>query len=175
MSDFARRLEQEIPALRRYARYLLRDAEKADDLVQDCLERAIAKRRLWQNPDRFRPWLFALMRNLHLNQVRRQGRRPPEVPIDSAIPQSMQLAAHPESQVERVVATQALAALADLDPDQREVLILAAVEGLPYKEIAETLGVPLGTVMSRLSRGRARMRAAMAGGPPGAATLRRIK
>ena len=171
MSTFAHRLEQEIPALRRYARYLLRDAEMADDLVQDCLERAIVKRRLWQNPDRFRPWLFALMRNLHLNQVRWRGRRPSEVPIDSVTP----LTAHPQAQIERVVATQALAALEGLDPDQREVLILAAVEGLQYKEIAETLGVPLGTVMSRLSRGRARMRTAMAGEPPGAATLRRIK
>jgi RNA polymerase sigma-70 factor, ECF subfamily len=171
VSNFAHRLEQEIPALRRYARYLLRDAEKADDLVQDCLERAIAKRRLWHDPDRLRPWLFALMRNLHLNQVRHLGRRPSEVPIDAVAP----LAAHPESQLERVAATQALAALEDLDPDQREVLILAAVEGLPYREIAETLGVPLGTVMSRLSRGRARMRSAMAAEPPGTTTLRRIK
>ncbi len=171
MSDFARRLEQEIPALRRYARYLLRDAERADDLVQDCLERAITKRRLWHNPDRFRPWLFALMRNLHLNQVRWRGRRPSEVPIDTASP----LTPHPESQVDRVQAVEALAALEDLEADQREVLILVAVEGLQYKEVAETLGVPLGTVMSRLSRGRERMRAAMTGGAPGAATLRRIK
>ncbi len=170
MSSFAYRLEQEIPALRRYARYLLRDAERADDLVQDCLERAISKRRLWQNPDRFRPWLFALMRNLHLNQVRRLGRRPSEVPIESAIP----LAAHPESQLEHVVAAEALAALEDLDPDQREVLILVAVEGLHYRETAETLGVPLGTVMSRLSRARENLRRILEQGgsnPP----LKRVK
>ena len=171
MSDFARRLELEIPALRRYARYLVRDAEKADDLVQDCLERAVAKRRLWHNPDRFRPWLFALMRNLNLNQIRWRSRRPSEVPIETAGP----LAAHPESQVEQVIAAETLKALDDLSPDQREVLILVAVEGLQYREVAETLGVPLGTVMSRLSRGRERMRTAMAGEPPGAAPIRRIK
>lgn len=172
MSDFARRLEQEIPALRRYARYLVRDAERADDLVQDCLERAFAKRFLWRKPESFRPWLFALLRNLHLNQVRWWSRRPAEVPIETAAP----LAAHPAAQIDRVMAGEILAALEGLDPDQREVLVLIAVEGLQYREAAGVLGVPVGTVMSRLSRGRERMRKALEGdAPSGAASLRRIK
>lgn len=171
MSDFARRLEQEIPALRRYARYLVRDVERADDLVQDCLERAFAKRFLWRKPESFRPWLFALMRNVHLNQVRWRSRRPAEVPIETAA-----LAAHPEAQVDRVMAGEVLAALEALDPDQREVLVLVAVEGLHYREAAGVLGIPVGTVMSRLSRGRERMRKALEGeAPSGAAALRRIK
>ena len=171
MSDFARRLEQEIPALRRYARYLVRDVERADDLVQDCLERAFAKRFLWRKPESFRPWLFALLRNVHLNQVRWRSRRPAEVPIETAT-----LAAHPEAQVDRVMAGEVLAALEALDPDQREVLVLVAVEGLQYREAAGVLGIPVGTVMSRLSRGRERMRRALEGeAPSGGAALRRIK
>lgn len=171
MPDFARRLEQEIPALRRYARFLLRDPEQADDLVQDCLERAFAKRFLWRKPKSFRPWLFALLRNLHLNQVRWRSRRPLEVPMEAA-----PLAAHPDSQIDRVMAGEVLAALEGLESDQREVLVLVAVEGLHYREAAAVLGVPLGTVMSRLSRGRERMRKALDEDAPGAAaSLRRIK
>ena len=172
MSDFSRRLEAEIPALRRYARFLTRNADRADDLVQDSLERAIAKRRLWHKPESLRPWLFALQRNLYLNQLRRQARRPAEVPMDQVFSPSGQ----DEAQTGTVMAREVLAALDTLEPEQREVLVLVAVEGLLYKEVAKVLALPMGTVMSRLSRGRDRLRRALAGDSPTAATaLRRIK
>ncbi len=172
MSDFSRRLQEQIPALRRYARFLARDADQADDLVQDSLERAIVKRRLWHKPESLRPWLFALLRNVYLNQLRRQSRRPAEVPLDQVFPQ----AGHGESQTSAVMIGQAMAALDRLDPDQRDVLVLVAVEGLHYKEAAMVLGLPMGTVMSRLSRGRERLRREVTGEtPPTTATLRRIK
>jgi RNA polymerase sigma-70 factor (ECF subfamily) len=172
MSDFSRKLEAEIPALRRYARYLTRDADRADDLVQDSLERAIAKRRLWHNPERLRPWLFALQRNVYLNQLRRQTRRPAEVPMDQVFAESGQ----GEAQTGQIMAREVLVALDALEPDQREVLVLVAVEGLLYREVATVLGLPAGTVMSRLSRGRAQLRKALAGDlPPATSTLWRVK
>ncbi len=172
MSDFSRRLQEEIPALRRYARFLARDADWADDLVQDSLERAIAKRRLWHKPESLRPWLFALLRNVHLNQVRRQARRPAEVPLDQMFPQ----AGRSEGQTNTVMVGQIMAALDSLEAEQREILVLVAVEGLHYKEVAMVLGLPMGTVMSRLSRGRERLRRTLAGeSPTTTATLRRIK
>ncbi len=172
MTDFSRRLQDEIPALRRYARFLIRDADRADDLVQDSLERAIVKRRLWHKPESLRPWLFALLRNVYLNQVRRQTRRPTEVPLDQVFPQ----AGRGEAQTSAVMIGQVMAALDGLEPEQREVLVLVAVEGLQYKEAAMVLGLPMGTVMSRLSRGRERLRRTLTGdSSPTTATLRRIK
>jgi len=172
MTDFSRRLQEEIPALRRYARYLTRDADRADDLVQDSLERAIAKRRLWHKPESLRPWLFAVLHNVHLNQIRRQTRQPAEVPLDQVFPQ----ASRSEGQTNTVMIGQVMAALDHLEPQQREVLVLVAVEGLHYKEVAMVLGLPTGTVMSRLSRARERLRRTLAGGSPQTtATLRRIK
>jgi len=146
--------------------------DHADDLVQDSLERALAKRRLWHKPESLRPWLFTLLRNVYLNQLRRQSRRPAEVSLDQVFP----LAGHGESQTSAVMIGQAMAALDGLDPDQRDVLVLVAVEGLHYKEAAMVLGLPMGTVMSRLSRGRERLRRTLAGeSPPSTASLRRIK
>jgi len=176
MSDFSRRLQDEIPALRRYARFLARDADHADDLVQDSLERAIAKRRLWHKPESLRPWLFTLLRNVYLNQLRRQTRRPAEVPLDQVFPQAGRAESHGESQTGIVMIGQAMAALDRLDPDQRDVLVLVAVEGLQYKEAAMVLGLPMGTVMSRLSRGRERLRRELIGDTTSTtAPLRRIK
>ena len=172
MSDFSRKLEAEIPALRRYARYLTRDTDRADDLVQDSLERAIAKRRLWHNPESLRPWLFALQRNVYLNQLRRQTRRPAEVPMDQVFAESGQ----GEAQTDQIMAREVLVALDTLEPDQREVLVLVAVEGLLYREAATVLGLPAGTVMSRLSRGRAQLRKTLAGDSPTAtSSLWRVK
>lgn len=172
MMDFSRRLQEEIPALRRYARFLVRDPDRADDLVQDGLERAFLKRRLWHKPESLRPWLFALLRNLYLNQLRRQARRPAEVPLEQVFLES----GLGEAQTNAIMARQVLAALDGLDADQREILILVALEGLHYKEVAMVLDIPVGTVMSRLSRGRDRLRRALADGSPTATTaLRRIK
>jgi RNA polymerase sigma-70 factor, ECF subfamily len=172
MSDFSRKLEAEIPALRRYARYLTRDADRADDLVQDSLERAIAKRRLWHQPENLRAWLFALQRNVYLNQLRRLARRPAEVPMDQVFGESGQ----GEAQTDRLMAREVLMALETLEPEQREVLVLVVVEGLLYKEVATVLGLPAGTVMSRLSRGRAQLRKTLTGDSPNTtSTLWRVK
>ena len=169
MSDFLAGLEQQIPSLRRYARALLRDPQGADDLVQDCLERSISRRRLWRPGSNLRAWLFTILHNLHANQVRGASRRPRAVMLESA----EAALARPASQLDRVEASQLLQALDGLPNDQREVILLAGLEGLAYKEIAQVLGVPLGTVMSRLSRGRERLRRVMSGEEP--PSLRRVK
>lgn len=171
MTDFARRLEAEIPALRRYARALLRDAERADDLVQDCLERALAKQALWRPSGTLRAWLFTVMHNLHANQARGASRRPSELPLERA-----ERHGQAATQIDSVATRQVLAAFERLAADQRQVLLLVAVEGLAYREVAEVLGIPLGTVMSRLARGRERLRRLVddgAGEPD--SSLRRVK
>ncbi len=171
MPDFASRLEAEIPALRRYARALLRDPDRADDLVQDCLERAIAKRGTWRRPGNLRAWLFTIMHNLHANQMRSLSRQPASLSLDQAPEPSTSA-----RQVESVAANEVLAALEQLDETQREVLVLVAVEQLRYREVAAVLDLPLGTVMSRLGRARERLRQAMNGdAPEPKASLRRVK
>ncbi len=140
-----------IPALRRYARLLTGDATRADDLVQDTLERACRKWSLWRPGTALRPWALSIMHNLHLNQLRDwhldDGHAllddQPEPP-DPATPAGERL------DLER--------ALAALPPGQRAVMLLVAVEEHSYAEAAEILGVPIGTVMSRLHRGREALR-----------------
>jgi RNA polymerase sigma-70 factor (ECF subfamily) len=171
MADFSRLMEAEIPALRRYARALLRDPVLADDLVQDCLERAVAKRGTWRRPGNLRGWLFTIMHNLHVNQARSRARQPVGLPLDQ-VPEPSTAA----RQVERVAANEALAALERLGEEQREVLVLVAVEQLRYREVAEVLDLPLGTVMSRLGRAREALRQAMNDDTPKPGTsLRRVK
>ena len=172
MADFRARLESEIPALRRYARVLLRDPDQADDLVQDCLERALVRHRLWRRPGNFRAWLFTIMHNLHANQVRGASRRPAVVPIDQTDAIQTDAIGRPPSQIDAVAANEIMTALGQLNADQREVLVLVAVEGLRYAEVAKVLGLPIGTVMSRLGRARKRLRQMTEGGEP---PLRRVK
>ena len=157
MSDSAE-LIQHIPRLRRYARALVRDAARADDLVQDTLERALAKLDLWQPGSDLRAWLFTLMHNLFVNQLR--TRRPQDTALDEAldIPVS-------GGQMEALAARDMYAALARLPEEQREVILLVGLEQFAYAEAAQVLGVPVGTVMSRLARGRERMRQMLAGEP----------
>jgi RNA polymerase sigma factor (sigma-70 family) len=144
-----------LPRLRRYARVLRRNREDADDLVQDTLERAWSRAGLWRGVGDMRTWLFSIMHNLHVDALRR-GRldtvdldeHTPEVPVAPTQGQ--------------ILAVRDLdAALAVLPSDQREVLLLIALDGLAYAEIAQTLHIPIGTVMSRLSRGRERLRRLM--------------
>ena len=158
-----------LPRLRRYARVLRRNPEDADDLVQDTLERAWSRAGLWRGVGDMRTWLFSIMHNLHVDALRR-GRldtvdldeQTPEVPV--AAPQGQAVAVRDLD-----------AALAALPAEQRDVLLLIALEGLAYADVARTLGIPIGTVMSRLSRGRERLRLLM-GGPaacwPGAGVSR---
>lgn len=159
----------EIPRLRRYARALAGDPERADDLVQDCLERAWARRQQYDGASALRPWLFAILHNLHANAARSFHRRPLHVDLDDAPEAGPVAPCH-----DGVLALQELAkAMERLSDEQRAVLLLVGVEELSYPQAAEVLGVPVGTVMSRLSRARERLRQLLAGadGP----RLRRIK
>lgn len=151
------RLIAEIPHLRRYARVLTRDAEAADELVQNCLERALSRLHLWQQHRRLRPWLFTIMHNLHVNTVRYAASRPRAVPLEDVA----RLPRVEAEQDNRLEVRAVLAALDQLPEDQRAALLLVALEGLSYKEAASVLGVPTGTLMSRLHRGRERLREAL--------------
>ncbi len=158
----------EIPRLRRYARALAGDAARADDLVQDTLERALAKGRLWR-PGNLRAWLFTLMHNLFVNQVRGERlvdyRSPDELPEAPVRPQ----------QLDGLALRDLDHALQCLPTEQREVLLLVSLEDLSYEEAARVLGIPIGTVMSRLSRARDRLRQLLAGEAASVAHLKVVK
>ena len=151
-------LIEHLPRLRRYARALTGDVTRADDLVQDTLERALAKLNLWQPGTDLRAWLFTLMHNLFLNQIR--AHRPPDSALDDALDVPVS-----GGQMEALGARDIHAALARLPEQQREVMLLVGLEQFGYDEAARILGVPVGTVMSRLSRARERMRQMLAGEP----------
>lgn len=160
MTDFLADVEAAIPSLRRYALTLTRDVDAADDLVQDCLERALDKRRLWRPQGPVRAWLFAILHNRFVSDRRRDSRRGPHGPLDGA--------AEPAA-VDDPVAAVALSevgrALDALSPEQRAALLLVAVEGLTYAEASAALGVPVGTVMSRIARARRSLSRALGEGP----------
>lgn len=141
---------EHIPPLRRYARALLGSGAAADDLVQDTLERALNKFSLWQHGTNLRAWLFSVMHNVHVNQVR--GRRDC-APLDEDM--EIPVAARQDEGLHLRDLSRALQAL---PLEQREVLLLVGLEGMRYDEVAQALDIPMGTVMSRLSRGRERLR-----------------
>jgi RNA polymerase sigma-70 factor (ECF subfamily) len=167
--DFLTELESCVPALRRYARSLLRDRDAADDLVQDCLERALGRRRQWRGGASLRPWLFRIMHNMWANEVRRRATRPAHEPIDRAY----DLPSAGDVQTARLAVRDMERALDLLPEEQRAIVLMVAVSGMSYQECAEALKVPLGTVMSRLWRGRERLRALMQG--QSVPLLRRVK
>src|SRR5687768_17125197 len=148
-----------IPRLRRYARVLTGEATRADDLVQDTLARAWEKRRLWQAGTDLRAWLFTVMHNVFVNQraLARRDARNVSLDSDGEAGDVWQLAVRPTQQV-HVELREIIAQLARLPAEQREVLVLAAVEEMKYEEIAVVLDIPVGTVMSRLSRAREKLR-----------------
>ena len=155
MSD-ASSLVALIPRLRRYARALVGDRATADDLVQDTLERAWSKLHLFQQGTDLRAWLFTVMHNVHVNRIR--AARQTEV-LDEEMPELAQRAAQGDSLVVRDLER----AIAALPAAQREVLLLVALEDLSYEETARVLGIPIGTVMSRLARAREKLRVLMTG------------
>ena len=162
-NGFRQGIQATIPALRRYARALTRDAETADDLVQDTLVRALRSEHLFHGGD-IRSWLYTILTNLNRNRLRSLSRRPTVMPIEETDAPD---ASGPETgrrDIER--------ALASLVDDQRVALLLVVLEGLSYREVAEVQGVPIGTVMSRLARARAQIRAHLEGERP---PLRRVK
>jgi len=156
-------LDGERPALRRYARALTRDADTADDLVQDTLVRALRSEHLFQG-DEIRSWLYTILTNLNRNRLRSLARRPVLSPIEDNDAPDL---AGPEAggrDIER--------ALAMLVEEQRTALLLVVLEGLSYREVAEVQGVPIGTVMSRLARARVQIKTYLDGERP---ALRRVK
>jgi RNA polymerase sigma-70 factor, ECF subfamily len=163
VNSFQQSIEAAIPALRRYARALTRDAEMADDLVQDTLVRALRSEHLFHG-GAVRSWLYTILTNLNRNRLRSMARRPivTQLQDDDAAD-----AAGPEAggrDIER--------ALALLVEEQRTALLLVVLEGLTYREVAEVQGVPIGTVMSRLARARIQIKAYLDGERP---ALRRVK
>ncbi len=158
-----------IPRLRRYARALLGDRYAADDLVQDTLERAWTKLHLWREGSDLRAWLFAIMHNVFVNQLR--SRRPVTEPIVDDLP------AVPVTgrQAEMLELLDVERALHRLPAEQREVLLLIALEQMSYEEVSRALDIPIGTVMSRLSRGRERMRSLVEGTVDAGAALKVVK
>lgn len=168
MADADALLEPLIPALRRYAYALLRDHDAADDLVQDTLERALSRWRLRRPDGDLRAWLFTIQRNLFVNAWRQRQRQGPHAPLDDvALPG---VAAQQEAGLE---VQDVLAALDQLPEEQKSLLLLIGVEDFSYDDAARILGVPMGTVMSRLSRGRQKLRAILETGR--ATLLRRVK
>ena len=146
-----------VPRLRRYARAIAGTREDADDLVQDTLERAWAKSALWRGVGDMRAWLFGIMHNLHVDGVRKP--KIAIVNVDDELPE-LPVAA---TQGERLAVIDLQTALNQLPIEQREILLLVALEDMAYGDIAKTLSIPIGTVMSRLSRGRERLRAILDG------------
>ena len=155
--DDGERLLVWLPRLRRYARALAGQRDEADDLVQDTLERAWSRLHLWRGVSDMRAWLFGIMHNLHADGVRRP--RIGTVPLDDDTPEPQVAPA----QHERLALLDLQSALDALPVEQKEVLLLVGLEDMSYADAARTLGVPIGTVMSRLSRGRERLRALMDG------------
>ncbi len=149
-----------IPGLRRYARALTADAWAADDLVQDTLERACSKWRLWLVGSDLRAWLFTLMHNIFANQVRSAVRSASHATLVDLEAHAEELAA-PSGAADLALDLQRC--LMRLPEDQRVVLLLVTLEDMPYADVARILGVPIGTVMSRLSRARSRLRELMEG------------
>ena len=157
MTEFRARIEDEFPPLRRYARALTRNGSRCDDLVQDTLVRALAKEHLWQPGTNMRAWLFTIMHNQNVNAVRSAMREGKTVDIEE---QSSTLVATTDPTVARQL-HELDRALAQVPEDQRQVILLVGLEGMSYEDAAATLSVPMGTIRSRLSRGRDALRELM--------------
>ncbi len=168
MADPGALLEPLIPSLRRYAYALVRNHDAADDLVQDTLERALSRWSLRRDGGDLRAWLFTIQRNLHISAYRTSRRRGQHVPLDDApLPGTV------ASQEANLEARDVLSALDQLTEEQKSLLLLVGVEDFSYDAAAQILGLPLGTVMSRLSRGRQKLRSILDMGRT--TLLRRVK
>jgi RNA polymerase sigma-70 factor, ECF subfamily len=163
VADTYREIEAEIPRLRRYARALTRDMTAADDLVQDCLTRALGKLHLWQRGTDLRAWLFTILHNQYVNYVRRSVREGVMVGLSDTEP----FLTRAPQQGQRLELRDLERAIAKLPEEQRCAILLVGLEGMRYEEVAAVLDVPVGTVRSRLSRGREALRRLM-GFDPGA-------
>ena len=160
--DVREQLYEHVPRLRRYARALISNRELADDLVQDTLERALSRHTQFQAGTDLRAWLFTIMHNIFVNQVRKASTRSVHVSIDDDEFHDADVSV-PASQTNSLEVRDLDYALQRLSADQREVVLLVGLEEMSYTDVAIALDIPIGTVMSRLSRGRERQPALMAG------------
>jgi RNA polymerase sigma-70 factor (ECF subfamily) len=160
VNNFLDEIEGCVPALRRYARALTRNADRADDLVQDCIERALRKRNLFRPTGPLQAWLYRILLNLYRNGLRQTRRRGDHVPIDTLIIEP----AVPAPQPGRIALAEMSRAIDKLPDEQREALLLVVLEGASYEEASTILEIPAGTLMSRLSRARATLRQLTGGG-----------
>jgi len=165
MHDILAAVEPLIPSLRRYARALLRDRAAADDLVHDCLERTISRWHQRRAGGDARTWVFAILHNLAMSRLRQAARRGPHLELAAASDAAL---ARPAAHDAGLAHAELLRALAELPADQRSVLLLVGVEELSYADAARVLDVPIGTVMSRLSRARDRLHRLLDGDLPAA-------
>jgi RNA polymerase sigma-70 factor (ECF subfamily) len=170
MGELDRRMEALVPALRRFAWSLTRSGDAADDLVQDCLEHALGAWHRRHLDGNLRAWLFTILYNLHISDRRQLARRA-RLLADPALAEEPSMGGGQDAALH---CAEVLAHLDTLPEEQRAVLLLIGVEGLSYDEAAQVLGVPLGTVMSRLSRGRERLRRLAEGRPAPVTALRRV-
>ncbi len=168
--DFRTELAGELPHLRRFARALAGDTALADDLVQDCVERALNKSHLYDPARPLRAWLYTVLRNIFISGLRRNGRSAVVKTVDELLGNE---GSSPPAQEDRLSAALVAEALNRLPPQHREVIILVGLEEMSYRDVAEIVGVPLGTVMSRLSRARESLRQILE--DRGVAVLRRVK
>ncbi|MCP1336000.1 sigma-70 family RNA polymerase sigma factor [Futiania mangrovi] len=164
-------LLRHVSALRRYARALTGSEHDADDLVQECLARALARIGLFRGVTNIRAYLFSMLHNAHVDRMKAARRRGGMVAIDGCAGELAQAPEQPGASELRDVAR----AMQDLPQEQREVLLLVGLEGMSYKETSQILDVPIGTVMSRLSRGREALRQRLAAPAAPRAALRRVK
>jgi RNA polymerase sigma-70 factor (ECF subfamily) len=157
LTEFASLLEPQIPRLRRYARALTRDVTWADDLVQSCLLRAVAKQHLWQEGTDLRAWLFTILHNQHVNEVRRSARQGSTVSVEDVA----SVLTVESNAVDSLQLRDLHRAIGRLPEEQRQVVLLVGLEGMSYEQVAQILNIPIGTVRSRLSRGRDTLRVLM--------------
>jgi RNA polymerase sigma-70 factor (ECF subfamily) len=168
--DFRSQLAAELPHLRRFSRALVGDAAVADDLVQDCLERALVKSHLYDPARPLRAWLYAVLRNLFISGLRRDRRSAVVKSVDELMGGE---GSTPAAQEDRLSVALIAEALDRLPPQHREVIVLVALEEMSYRDAAEITGVPIGTVMSRLSRARGSLQQILE--DRGHTVLRRVK
>lgn len=166
MPDFAEQLGLQIPRLRRYARALTHNATWADDLVQDTLERALRRRWLFRAHSNLTAWLLTILHRLYLNDLARRRHTDGEPAADGPEPS---ISEDPAAQLDLQ------RALSQLQPEHRAVILLVGLEHLSYQEAADVLGVPIGTVMSRLARARAQLRRLLAGEPAAGDTIHLVR
>ncbi len=172
LDDIKAEITVHIASLRRYARALMRDRSDAEDLMQDALARALSRSHQFKPGTNMRAWLFTILHNIHVNNVRAKVVRPNEVPVED----HEQRLSTPARQDGRIELRDMSRAIETLPAEQRQVLLLVGLEGMKYDEVATVLGVPIGTVMSRLSRAREAVRNRLSDGQAESGpTLRRIK